>query len=123
PELELFVGGRDRPPIELRRLVHLAQCRPAPVLAPELEQERPDPERVVGELEGGDVLRHAAESRSPGYDSLASRTTLSLSFVTQIRRAASSGSAEVSVTSTSPPVPRNEPAGTRLPSSPVSHSQ
>ena len=58
PELQLLVRRHDRAAIEVGGLVHLAQRRAATVLAPEVEDEGPDAQRVLGEVEGGNVLRH-----------------------------------------------------------------
>ena len=62
-ELELLVGGHDRAAVELRGFVHFAQRRTAAVLTPEVEDEGPDAQRVLGELESGNVLRHGPQIR------------------------------------------------------------
>ncbi len=145
PELQLLVGRDDPAPVEVGRLVHLEERGAAALFAPELEHEGADLLRGVGKLELGNVLRHGLHTRSRAaldaearpmpervgpvrYEVAASpwsSTTRLCASVTQMRRASASGIAAVITRSADGPrpVPWNDPAAIRSPSSPVTHNQ
>src|SRR5262249_39250152 len=60
-EVELAIDLQKALAGQAGRLVHRAQVRTAPVLAPVLVHDLTDALRVVAELEGRDILRHGSQ--------------------------------------------------------------